>query len=584
MIDPSSKNERMQLSRSLDRSYQELRKFNRLRQVTIRAYLGISEETLNAEWSPHSTKRDKRYLPKGNLLQVSGLSHQIALAYGEPRASVKAILPEDAGTAMTLGPALNRMANLLNLGEVHRNVAADSYFGYGIYKVAAGFLPPAAQAATGLEIGPNVWRVGQNNFIYDITADSWDKVGYVGDIYPMAVKTAKMLYPEAADRLTSFMDGDRMDAPTVFPRRSRFDTPEESLWLMDIHFPESKVVGTWPVRADSFTTIADEPLILREYNGHWSGVYQVLTHLYSPDELVPVAQAESVKSIHFLFNQLLELTSDQAVNAKINPLFHVGGQKDMERIWKAKDRYPVSITGAANVPQLFEIPGPTQSQQVHMSSLYNFFKQFTPTVDEPARAPTATQGQLERETTNGIVAEARRKDSRALQLVYYKLGHLMLNTPGLVLRDSQPLRPGSSIPLELTFRSDNPTNVRIDDLKIEPASTVFRSPETKVQQLVQSSQIVTQAMLMAAQGAPINVEKVIDTLAEYQDLPELKEWYEPADPLAQVRRTASEQSIPRIGAGQYEHRSVSERTTPGALEQLLTQQPSDSSNRNGEDA
>lgn len=579
-IDPTSKTERIQLSRSLDRSYQELRKFNKLRQVTIRAYLGISEDTLNAEWSKHSTKRDRRFLPKGNLLQVSGLSHQIALAYGEPRVTAKAIMPEDAGTAMTVGPALNRMANLLNLGDIHRNVAADSYFGYGIYKVGIGYMPPAAQAATGLKIGPCVWRVGQNNFLYDITADSWDKIGYVGDIYPMSIKTAKMLYPGHEDQLQSFMDGDRMDAPTVFPRRSRFDTPEESLWLMDIYFPESGVVGTWPVRADSFTTIADKPLVLREYNGHWSGVYQVLTHLYSPDELVPVAQAESVKSIHFLFNQLLEKTSDQALNAKVNPLFHIGGQKDMERLWKAKDRYPVSITGAANVPQLFEIPGPTQSQSAHMAALYNFFKDFNPTVDEPSRAPTATQGTLERETTNAIVAEARRKDTRALQLVYYKLGHLMLNTPGLVLRDSQPLRPGSDIPLELTFRSDNPTNITIDDLKIEPASTVYRSPETKVAQLTSSSQLITQAMMLAAQGAPINIEKVIDTLAEYNDLPELREWFEPADPLAQVRRTASEQSVPRIGAGQYEHRSVSERTTPGALEQLLTQQPAE--NRNTE--
>jgi hypothetical protein len=497
---------------------------------------------------------------------------QIALAYGEPQFLLTARTPEHAGLAMRLGPALNRMSNLLDLGETARAIAADSFFGYGIFKVGVGRLPLSAQYATGLQYGPCVWRVGQRDFLYDLTANNWNNVSYVGDIYTLPLEEAQEMYPHQADQLSAMLDSDRFESKHVLPRPSRFYEAEQSVRMVDLYFPGSNVVATWPIRNESFGTIGDEPLTVRDYHGHWSGLYGVLNHIYSPDELVPIAQAESVKAMHFLFQDLFDATAEQARQAKINPIYQQAAEKDMQKLWNAADRAPVGVMDPSRFGQ-FEVPGPTQSQTNYMAAVMQLFKQFTPTVDEPVRAPTATQGVLERQETNAIVAEARRKFNRCLQLVGYKLGHLMMNQPDLVLPASRPVRTGSKVMIDATFRAPDHDTVKIDefDISIEPFSTQLRSPQQRRDEILAIIQQVVMILQSRAMGAPINVEKAVKMLSEYSGLPEVAELYEELMPMEMAQRQQSKASAPRPGVGQYVRHNVSEKTDEGAMMQNLTQ-------------
>ena len=582
-IDPENAANRVRLSRAVDESFRELRHYSRLRDITIKAYLGATPANTGPEWAKTTgwgrTGNSKylRSLPKGNLLQSAGLGLQVSLAYGEPQFLFKARMPEHIGLAEKLTAGVNRMVTLLNAGDTARNVAADSYFGYGIFKVGVGRLPISARATTGLTIGPNIWRVGQNDLVYDIHANDWrNGMSYIGDMYTNPLDDAIEMYPDHADRLIALTDTERLDARHVLPRQSNLTSAEDEVRLIDLFFQDAGVVATWPIRGDSFGELANEPLAVREYDGHWSGIYEILNHLYSPDELVPIAQAESVKSFHFLFNDLMELTSQQALSAKINPMFRKGNDADMQKLWDAKDRVPVSQTQLSpQGQQFFEIPGPSQNQTAFMSAMFNFFKEFTPTFDEPARAPTATQGALERQTTNAIIGEARRKFNRSLQLVGYKLGHLLMKSQDLVLPSSRPLRPGSDVSVDVSFlpAQDDPRVATIDDfdISVDPYSTQFRSPQERLQQLFAINQQIVSMMQLKASGAPINVEKVISTLSEYSGLPEIKEWYEEVDPLFQVQQQQGNANTPRVGIGQYTRENVSTQTNGGAIQQNLEQ-------------
>jgi hypothetical protein len=579
-INPLNPNHRDLLSKSVDYSFQELKRYGKMRDNTIRAYLGANPGLAEWDWTQQNTKY-RQSLPKGNLLQTAGLSLQVALAFGEPQFLVKARVPQHAGLAMKLGAALNRMANLLNLGETHRMVAADSFFGYGIYKCGVGKLPLSARYATGLEIGPCVWRVSQDDFIYDITASNWDEVAYVGDLYTCPLEEAQAYYPEHADRLFTMTDSDRMDSPHVLARPSRFYSPQKEIWLLDVYFPGTAVIATWPVRNESFGELVNEPLGVREYEGHWSGIYQVLSHLYSPDELVPIAQAESVKSLHFAFNDVLHLLVEQARNAKKNPMYQTGSDKDMMKLWQALDRRPVGVNNPGQLGGLFEIPGPSPDQAQFLASLKGLFDQFIPTMDEPLRAPTATQGTLERQTTNAVVSEARRKDIRALQLVGYKLGHLLMNDNELILPASQPLRPGSKIEVDVTWKPAGlePRVAQIDDfeISIDPYALPIRTPEQRLSQLFATMNGLQAFIQMKTMmGAPINIEELLNIAAEYSGLPELKDIYEEMDPMHQMQRGNSRMSVPRMGVGQYTRTNVSEKTKAGALEESLNMVGSDS--------
>jgi hypothetical protein len=578
MIDPRRSDDRQQLSRAADHAFVTLRRFATLRDSTVRAYLGASPHSPSMDWTGLSdrlsNKKYMRSLPKGNLLQMAGLSMQIALAYGEPEYLCTHRVAEQAGLADKLYFALNRMVKLLDMGQSARDIAADSFFGYGIFKVGVGCLPLAAQQATGIKYGPCVWRVSQNDYIYDISASARSNCAFEGDVYHLALNEAQELYPEHADLLVSMTNIDRMQDRHVLPRPSNSHAPEPEVKLIDMYFPAARVVATWPIMTDTFGTLADEPLVVREHNGHWSGPYEVLTHLYSPDELVPLAQAESVKALHFLFNDLMEITSNQARKARYNPIYQAGAEKDMKRIWESDDRAPVSVIDPSRFGS-FQIPGPDQSQTAYMAAIMQLFKQFVPTSDEPHRAPTATQGALMRQTTNAVVAEARRKFNRSLQLVGYKLGHLLMHDENIVLPAEKPLRPGSPIMIDMTWlpAGKEPRNARIDDfeINIEPFSTLYRSPEEKLGTMGAITQQILGFMQAKAMGMPINLENIIETYSKYAGLPEIKGWFDEVFPMQAAQAQSSRMSNPRVGVGEYVRTNVSEKTDEGALEQNLTQ-------------
>ncbi len=379
-INPLDSSHRVRLSRAMTESHRELQHYARLRDITIKAYLGVSASTTGPEWAKttgwgnagsrgKNQSKYKKSLPKGNLLQAAGLGLQVALAYGEPQYLFKARMPAHIGLAEKLTAGVNRMVTLLNVGDTARNIAADSYFGFGIFKVGIGLLPASARATTGLRVGPCIWRVGQDDFIYDIHAKDWhNKMAYIGDMYTMPVDDAVELYPKHKDRLVTLTDTERIDSRHVLPRSSNMASPEGEVRLIDVFFQDIGAIGTWPMRGDSFADIEGEPLLVRDYNGHWSGIYEILNHLYSPDELVPIAQAESVKSFHFLFNDLMHLTSEQALNAKINPMYRKGNDRDMQALWNAKDRVPVAQTTMGPKEQAFFVYGYAKNVKANVNA------------------------------------------------------------------------------------------------------------------------------------------------------------------------------------------------------------------------
>jgi hypothetical protein len=581
-IDPLTTEGRGRLARAVEYSHQELEQYNRLRAHTIRAYLGVNGIFPDTEWMGDGEYEES--LPKGNLLQMAGIGHQIMLAYGDPQWEPNPRTPEYTAVAERMGPAMNRTATLLDFGETHRNVAADSFFGYGIYKVARGRLPLSAQHATGLKFGPCIWRVPQPDFIYDITAKQWNDVQYQGDIYSMPLDEAIELYPEHAARLESVTD-ELYTPRSMTTKHLRDYTPTRMVQMIDLYFPgagpnQRGLVCTWPIRSTSFKDLSDEPIVAREWNGHWSGPYEVLNHLYCPDQIVPIAQAESVKALHILFNDLLELTSNQARNAKYNPTYQNGSEKDMASLWNADDRVPVGLNNP-NDMGAFEIPGPTQSQTAYMSAVSQLFNKMAFNVDQrlgsAPSAGTATQEQILANAGDQLTGEARRKSNKSLQMVGFKLAHLILNDQQLSLPASRPLRPGSDINVDVSWVPLPPGSARVDDfdIPVDPFSTAMRTPEQKLALVQQLTPTLLQIAAMEAQGMPISFSNSLRLYAKFAGMNELLEIFSPANPAYMAAQDKSRQdaSMGTLGKpnGDYTRTNRSERTGEGEMVQALTQ-------------
>lgn len=586
MIDPTSSVHLARLSRSADHAASQLNRYNRMRADTIYDYLGLSPfepdytwDRLDGETSPY-----RRNLPKGNLLQLDAIASQIGMAYGEPQYLATARQPEHYGTADSLEPALNRMALLLNLGDIARKVAADSFFGYGIFKVGVGRLPAFARAFTGLEVGPCIWRVGQPDFIFDVTCrGQLDKCGFMGDIYTMPLDEAIEQYPQAADRLVEMKDEDWNDRRYSLNQHSQAYTPEPMVSLYDGFLPGTGVVATWVLRGHQMRSLADQPIGIRDFDGHWSGIYEILSHLYQPDDMLPIASAESVKAVSALFNDILALTSEQARNAKYNPTYHRGGEKDMAALWNASDRAPVAIDGSTEIGA-FEIPGPTQSQTNYLGAVLSLFKTMTFNLDARLGlgnlGGTATESRLVNEQANALTAEMRRKFLRSLQLVGYKLGHLMMQDQSLFLPLSRQLIPGSQIRVDASWRppDQQPRVAKIDDfdVSVDSYSLKIREPEQRLAQISQiEQQIILPAMAAEAQGFPIDSREVLKTAAKYSGNPELLDWHSPVDPVRQQLKRDSATTAQRPDVGRYVRENVTEQTSDGDLGRALNNAPTE---------
>lgn len=588
MINPLNADHRTRLGRAAEYALTQISRYNRMQADTIEAYLGISSNDPDYwSWTNEGEMQGeyREALPKGNLLQLSALATQIGLAYGEPQWSASAREPEHTGTADSLQPGINRMSLLLNAGETARGVAADSFFGFGIFKTGVGVLPLSAQSATGLKVGPCLWRVRQPNFIYDITAQgSWENCAYMGDLYDIPLDAALQLYPAHADSLHEMTDALwRRDILDPY-RHSGSYAPEPRVLMYDCYLPEAKLVVTWALSSRNMRELDTEPVAIRDYNGHWSGMYTVLNHLYQPDGQLPISLAESVKALHYLFNDVLHLVSEQALNAKYNPTYRQGSEKDIQKLWNADDRVPVGITGNENFGA-FEVPGPTQSQTNYLSAIMALFKQMNFNLDARLGlgnlGGTATESQLVSQQANAMTAEMRRRFLRCLQLVGYQLGHLMIKDQNLYLPLSRPLLPGSDIYVDVSWqpnqvqpRSSN--NIDDFDIAVESFSLKYKEPEQKLVEISSiANQIILPAMAAEAQGMPINSAKVLDTAAKLSGHAELRDWFSPLDPTRQQLKHQGSVTAQRPDVGRYVRENVTERTSGGEMGEMLNNMPTE---------
>lgn len=581
MIDPLNADHRARLSKSMDFWNREMDLYRKARRETILNYVGIQQ--LATSFGIDVNTGDKRIL--GNLIQLSGLAHTIQLAYNDPRYLVVANQPAGEAVSMRLETWLDRYAPMIGLGDVARAIALDSFFGFGIVKVDVGFLPPGVQKLTGQQTGPMCWRVSQDCFGYDGNATNWDEVSFVWDTVMVPLDEARDyepfldFNPEDTVNLTEFRGDQQNDHSELHNRGDRSNSAQAMVRLVHVYLPHSGQIVVWACNSSTFSEVSGMPLMVRQWNGHHTGPYAVLTHLDIPDNLLPVSQAESTKGLHFLFNELADRTAHQAVEAKVNPVYEMGAQQDIQRWENAQDRESIPVSNIARLG-IMEKPGPTQSQTAYMGTVLQMFKMFANNVDDTlglgATAPTARQSELIRSATNARTGEGRRRMNRVMELVGRKLSHLLLNDQTMSFPMRRPV-PRSGLTMDVSWLPPQqlPRNPDADDylISVVPESMDFRSPYDRLESLKQASAEIIQAAQAAMSGIPLDMAKFVEIQAKYRDLPELLDlWLGLVPEHAEAKAAA--QNGPRIrpeGTGEYTRTSVSQQSDQGAMMQNMTQ-------------
>jgi hypothetical protein len=571
LIDALNANHRSRLSSAMQYWYNEMDKYRQARRETILHHSGspVVAQSLGVV-------TDKRMM--ANLMQLSAQAHAITLAWGDPKYKAVAQRPSALPIAKPLEAFLNRWSELICLGDKARMVAMDSFFGFGIFKTAIGLLPPEVQTITGQQAGPMVQRISQDNFFYDGQADTWDAMTWQADLCLVPLDEAKRYQdfldfnPQGANDLSEYTAQSVNKDGKIHQGGYSTESAVPMTRIVNVYFPGSAEIATWPANDIEFSGVVGDPLLVRKWNGHPKGPYAVLTHLDIPDNIIPVAESESTKRLHVLFNELADRTSHQAVSAKMQPIFETGSERDMQRLEDADDRAPVGVQSIDKIGQ-WSKPGPDQSQTAYMAATLQLFKEFSGNLDDTlglgSTAGTAAQSQLIRQATNARGAEKRRRMDRVMVLVAKQLTHLILNDQAITLPNMGTLE-GTDLPLDLTWHPPGvmPRNPDAEDYKIDliPYTLERRDPAVRLEQLNEATQQILLAFQAAQQGAGIDMEAFIKLQADYRDLPELESiWSGMLPSYNQEKGAGAEIHAQRPGVGHYVRENVSQQTNGGSL-------------------
>lgn len=580
MIDPRDPDARMRLAQSMDywHNYQE--RFRARRREAVLCHAGVMDRLADL-----GVKAERREDVWANLVQMAAQAHMITLAFNRPAYKVVAEQPEALSMQDTAEVFLNRYTELIDLESVAREVALDSFFGYGVIYTSVGMLPPRAANAVGQQIGPCCWRVSQDNFLYDGTAATWSEVKYMGHFYYAPLNEAKQFAPflaqnpEGTAALQEYNTSAKTSSKLNDAYSSTYYSPEAVVRLVDVYFPGSNLIVTWPANSTTFSEVKDDPLWVRENTGHPAGPYDVVSHVDIPDNLLPAAPIDSTIAHHFLFNDLAEANANAARSAKVNPIHEVGSERDMSRLMTTRDREQVAVTNIQKIG-LWEQPGPRPDQTAYQLATLQMFKEFSGNLDDTLglnpTASTARQSQLIRSANNARAAEARRRMDRCMHSVGLKLLHLGLKSDTLRMSLRKPLGRGFTLDVSWLTRSEFPRDENVEHylITVVPYSMEFKHPEQRLQSINEGIMLIFQALQLAMQGLPIDLPAFVEMQASYRDAPELRRVL--MDLLPEFADRIENGAIARQmdpNKGVYTRLNQSTQTNGGGLTQAMTQVP-----------
>lgn len=544
-IDISIPDHRQRLSKAIRKSYTDAAP-NR---VIRRNLLDIYRDKANPAFDS-ATNDSKDLGTLLNLFQKFVRGHILTLAYYAPRWQVDARVAAGRGLDKRMQSFMNRYTEVLNFNATQRKLALDSAFGWAVCKVTEGIAPKGITAP----VAPRAYRINPDMLIVDPTAADVDECSYIGDIYLVPLNEAQAHEGFDRERASKLQEYRETSDGNSFLSSEVESYAEPMTRLIDVYIAKAGAIYTWPAPNDNFDHIsADEPLGERE---SVINPYAMLNLTEMPNNLVEIARLRSLRGLHLVSNEMLNKGVEQARSSQRNPFGPLGSEQDMATALNAGDNNPFFVENKENLG-LFNIPGPDASILNLGSAAAKLFSSEAGNLEVALGASAGADTARQTEALLGQISASQSLDRRAFEEFLGEIGKklmtLAFHNESLELETMESV-PGTKIQFSRMWAGPKkmPRAVGIDAMGFEvvPYSTAFRTPQEKVAQLNQASQLVLQWMTAKAQGAPIALEAVINDIAEGFDLMlKLPEWWNGQEPTPAEKTGNTYQSMAQPAQG-----------------------------------
>jgi len=535
MIDLQDPKKRGRLLKAIKTSRESLEPFRRVRKELIRDYVG--------SWYSESGARNKTLV---NLMNQTARIYTVALAANNPQVMVTTPNVDNLPFARRFEVNLNKLISDMELDVTFRAIVLDAFFCIGCGVVMMRDTDTRFHGI--LESEEDVWldpgepwlnRVSLDDLILDMTAKELTKMRYCGHMYRADYekvmdepgydkKVQKKLTPtsknsvDTPDRARDISSGDAVDDDELKPM----------IWLQDVWVAENNTISTMAVDQEL------PPLIEREWVGSQAGPYKFLSLGNVPDNIIPASPAINLKGMHDLQNRLhRRMEQDSDAHRTVN-VYPAGGADDAERLRTAKRNSWHQMNNPKDVSQV-ELGGVDQRDLGLAAFIQDEYDRFAGNLlamgGLGAQASTVGQEEIIQGQVSRTEADMRMGVVGFAAECILDLGKLMWEDQTLELQSSMPIG-NSGMEVASNWTPDKRVGNFDDyDLRVEPYSMVFKTPEQKLQELFQVlRELAPMWPMFQASGATFDAQAIVEEIARLKNRPEFKRFITFADPMGEL--------------------------------------------------
>jgi hypothetical protein len=453
----------------------------------------------------------------------------------DPSAFVTAKPMELRDQAVKFQMALDKNARELELGRVGREAVKSAMLaGMGVTMVGLNLAGSTElHGRTFFQDEPFATPISFSTWFHDMSAPDLSCLEYEGNQfrvpldqlldYKLATKGLQDKL-QASGRSYKTLSGDD-DVAAMAHEPSDSDVEiYDHIDLLNIYLPMSNLLLVVPADGPF------EAVRIIEWDGPHHGPFHKLWFELIPGSSVPHSPIASVKDLHVIANDSYEKLTNQFMEEKTVLGYSGVAAEDAERLVRASDMDKIKL----NHPQglnIFKFSGMDANGQAFFLNTKQLFDWAAGNLSSLAglgpQADTARQEDLISQTSSRKVKAMQEDFMAYMRGILRHLAWYEWTDP---IRKRMLTRriPGTSVEIQTEWSAETRRGNFLDfDIDIEAYKSRHQSPSEKAMQLNQFVQGVLMPSLQFMQAAGVGIDWVdmLKTLARYQGLSEVENWF-----------------------------------------------------------
>jgi hypothetical protein len=525
-INPLSETDVSRLREAMTWSDKKLQPFRKQHVDAVNYYAG-------SRYGSNQAGLDKTAI---NLLHLAVEVWLRQLAAQTPRSLILTRIPDLKVSAFELEVATDYLLQEILFGENLSEAVRSAIFSMGIMKV--GITDPYLDPESGFAsaVGhPYAEPVLFEDWIHDMKARRREEWDWCGNKYkvpyelvkenPEFIKSVRdMIRPKGAgDSNDGLPSGSAKTSDLSQQEELQIEEYREHVELWDLWIPSQRLMVTLPCQSGL------QPLAIKEWEGPHRGPYHILGFSNVPGNIVPSAPAQNIFDLQDIITRMFNQLGRQALRSKTLTIADGRAVEDgtAERIMEGEDGQVIR-TGHIDGVKEMKYGGADPANQAYLVWLREIFSYLGGNIDAMGglaqQAGTLGQEQLLVSSSSEMIRDMQTKVVTFTRAVVKDLAWYMYTDPQLNLELSKKIEDFGDIPF---IWGPNKRKQRFFDYNfdIQPYSLQSKGPQQRLGTIMQ---LATQFLLpmspqMQAWGMQFNIQKFVELISKYGDLPELNE-------------------------------------------------------------